>query len=113
MTRLERRSRLAFEDKQRTLRRRAKNGLDTLLAAADVLLDADRAAPVSSLHEELSEPELRQAGADCRAFARLEERGLVDELTARGLLCNLFATIRNSNLRLRQLSLARKPVRFM
>ncbi len=83
MTGLERRSRLAFEDKQRALRRRAKNGLDTLLAAVDVLLDADRAAPVSSLYEELSEPDLRQAGADCRAFARLEERGFVDELAAR------------------------------
>jgi TnpA family transposase len=83
MTGMERRSRLAFEDKQRTLRRRAKNGLDTLLAAVGVLLDADRAAPVSSLYEKLSEPELRQAGTDCRAFARLEERGLVDELAAR------------------------------
>ena len=49
----------------------------------DVLLDADRAAPAGSLYEELGEAELRQASADCRAFARLEDRGLVDELAAR------------------------------
>lgn len=83
MTGLDRRSRLAFEDKHRTLRRRAENGLDTLLGAMDVLLDADRAAPIASLYEELSEAELRRARADCRAFARLEERGLVDELAVR------------------------------
>ena len=83
MTGLERRSRLAFEDKHRALRRQAKRGLDTLLGAVDVLLDADRTAPIGSLYKKLSEAELRQAGADCRAFARLEERGFVDELAAR------------------------------
>jgi Domain of unknown function (DUF4158) len=45
MTGLDRRSRLAFEDKHRALRRRAKSGLDTLLGAVDVLLDADARRP--------------------------------------------------------------------
>lgn len=31
----------------------------------------------------MSGEDLREAAADCRAFARLEERGLVDELAAR------------------------------
>lgn len=79
----ERRSRLAYEEKHRALRRRARNGLNTLLGAVDVLLDADRDAPVSRLYETVAEAELRGAAADCRAFARLEERGLVDELAAR------------------------------
>jgi len=83
MTGLDRRSRLAFEDKHRRLRRRARAGIDTLLATVDILLDADREAPISSLYKELSEEELREAAADCRAFARLEERGFVDELAAR------------------------------
>jgi len=83
MTGFERRSRLAFENKQRIMRRRAKAGLDTLLGAMDVLLDADREAPISSLYAALSEEELRGAAADCRAFTRLESRGFVDELAAR------------------------------
>jgi hypothetical protein len=41
MTGFERRSRLAFEEKFRTLRRRAKAGLDVLLGAVDVLMDVD------------------------------------------------------------------------
>ena len=83
MTGLDRRSRLAFEDKHRRLRRCARAGIDTLLATVDMLLDADREAPIASLYEDLSEEKLREAAADCRAFARLEERGLVDELAAR------------------------------
>ena len=38
MTGLERRSRLAFEDKRRRLRRRARAGINTLLATVDSLL---------------------------------------------------------------------------
>ena len=83
MTRLERRSRLAFEAKYRALRRRAKAGLDTLLDAVDVMLDTDRGAPISRLYETITEAALRGAATDCRTFARLEERGLVDELAAR------------------------------
>ena len=83
MTGLDRRSRLAFEDKRRRLRRRARADVETLLATVDTLLDADREAPISSLYKDVSEEELCEAAADCRAFARLEERGLVDELAAR------------------------------
>ena len=83
MAGMERRSRLAFEDKLRTSRRRAKAGLDVLLGAVDVLVDANRDAPIRSLYEALSEEELRGAAADCRAFARLEDHGFTDELAAR------------------------------
>lgn len=44
MTGLDRRSRLAFEDKRRRLRRRARAGIDTLLAIVDTLLDAGEVA---------------------------------------------------------------------
>jgi len=83
MTGFDRRSRFAFEDKHRRLRRRARAGIDTLLATLDILLDADREAPISSLYKKLSEEELREAATDCRAFARLEGRGFVEELAAR------------------------------
>ncbi len=57
----------------------------------DTLLDADQEAPISSLYKDVSEEELREAAADCRAFARLEERGLVDELVTRyGDLCKYW-----------------------
>lgn len=44
MTGLERRSRLAFEDKRRRLRRRARSGIDTLLATSSRLPGARRSA---------------------------------------------------------------------
>jgi hypothetical protein len=72
-----------FEPKPRTLRRRAKNGLDILLGAVDVRLDTDRDAPISRRYATVEQAALRQAAADCRAFARLEERGRVDEMAAR------------------------------
>ncbi len=51
MTGLERRSRLAFEDKQRALRRQAKRGLDVLLGAMDVLLAySDANQPAIPIH---------------------------------------------------------------
>ncbi len=65
-------SRLAFEEKHRRLRRRARAGIDTLLATVDILLDADREAPIASLYKDVREEDLREAAADCRAFARLE-----------------------------------------
>jgi TnpA family transposase len=83
MTALDRRARLAFDEKHRSLRRRAKSGLDTLIEATEALLSADRSAPIGSLYDRLSEEALREATTSCRAFARLEERGHTDELAAR------------------------------
>jgi hypothetical protein len=83
MTGLDRRARLAFDEKHRSLRRRAKSGLDTLIEAAEVLLSADRSAPIGRLYDSLSEKALCDATTSCRAFARLEERGHTDELAAR------------------------------
>lgn len=83
MTALHRRARLAFDEKHRSLRRRAKSGMDTLIDATEVMLSADRSAPIASLYHRLSEEALREAITSCRAFARLEERGYTDELTAR------------------------------
>lgn len=117
MTRLERRSRLAFEEKHRALRRRAKNGLDVLLGAVDVLLDTDQGAPISWLYETVEEAELREAAADCRAFARLEERGLVDEMAARygdlrrylpAFLCLPFEAVAGSEALLAAVEVARR-----
>lgn len=83
MTGLDRRARLAFDEKHRVLRRRAKTGMDTLIDAADVFLSANRSAPISELYNSLSEEDLRAAMTNCRAFARLEEHGHTDELVAR------------------------------
>jgi len=83
MTGLDRRARLAFDEKHRVLRRRAKSGTATLIEAVDVLLSANRSAPISELYNSLSEGTLREAMTSCRAFARLEEHGHTDELAAR------------------------------
>ncbi|MBV8530933.1 MAG: hypothetical protein JO104_06415, partial [Candidatus Eremiobacteraeota bacterium] len=83
MTAFDRRARLAFDEKHRSLRRRAKTGMDTLIEAVEALLSADRSAPISGLYDSLSEEALREATLDCRAFARLEEHGYTDELVAR------------------------------
>ena len=83
MTGLDRRARLAFDEKHRVLRRRAKSGMDTLIGAVDVFLSANRSAPISDLYNSLSEDALRDAMVNCRAFARLEEHGHTDELAAR------------------------------
>jgi TnpA family transposase len=83
MTGFDRRARLAFDEKHRSLRRRAKIGVDTLIEAAEILLSADRSAPISGLYDSLSEDTLREAMTNCRALARLEEHGYTDELAAR------------------------------
>jgi hypothetical protein len=67
MTGFDRRARLAFDEKHRSLRRRAKIGVDTLIEAAEILLSADRSAPISGLYDSLSEDTLREAMTNCRA----------------------------------------------
>ena len=85
MTALCRRSRHAFEARHREFRRRAKRGLDTLLAAVEILLDPQRPreAILSELERQIDRDTLREARDSCREFQRLEERGYVDELCAR------------------------------
>jgi TnpA family transposase len=85
LTTMCRRSRNAFETQHREFRRRVKKALDTLLAAAEILVDPEqpRETILDVLDHRIDRDALRAARDDCRAFQRLEERGYVDELCAR------------------------------
>jgi TnpA family transposase len=82
---MSRHARHAFEEQHRRLRRRAKEGVDTLLEAMDLLIAGkeDREHALLQLFERISEDRLRQAVESCREFKRLEERGYLDELAKR------------------------------
>lgn len=82
---MNRRSRNTLEKRRRELRPRAKRGLDIALQALGILLDPERPREtvITELYLEIEEPRLREALRDCRAFQRLEDRGLVDDLCAR------------------------------
>jgi TnpA family transposase len=85
LTTMCRRSRNAFETRHREFRRRVKKGLETLMAAAEILVDPQqpRATILDVLDRQIDRGALRAARDDCREFQRLEERGYVDELGAR------------------------------
>ena len=79
-----RRSRHAFEERQREFRKRAKKGVETLLQAMEIVLDAPADGnPLAVLYRHIDEPALREAMEACREFKRLEEGGYQDELRAR------------------------------
>jgi TnpA family transposase len=84
LTTMGRRARHAFEERHRQLRRRAREGVETVLLAIDVLLappsDGDIRAQVS---QRVGLEQLHEAAQSCREFQRLEERGQLDELCAR------------------------------
>ena len=84
LTTMCRRSRNAFEAQHREFRRRVKKALETLLAAAEILVDPEQ--PRETILDVLDhriDRDAPRARDDCRAFQRLEERGYVDELSAR------------------------------
>ncbi len=80
-----RRAHNAFEEQYRQFRRKAKEGLEMVLAAVDVLLDSGspRENRLDRLYQQIDEQNLREAVMCCRQFKRLEERGYLDELCAR------------------------------
>ena len=85
LTTMCRRSRNAFEAQHREFRRRVKKALETLLAAAEILVDPQqpRETILDVLDRRIDRDALCAARDDCREFQRLEERGYVDELSAR------------------------------
>ena len=82
---MNRRSPNALEKRRRKLRPRVKRGLDTMLRVLEILLDPERPREtvLTELYLEIDEPRLLEALRDCRAYQRLEDRGLVDDLCAR------------------------------
>jgi hypothetical protein len=84
LTKIWGRSQRAFEERHRELRRRAKEGLDQLVAAVEFLLDPyrSRETTLAELCRQVNEEELQAALASCRAFQHLEERGFVDEISS-------------------------------
>jgi hypothetical protein len=85
MTTMWRRARHAFEERHRQLRRRAREGVETVLLAIDILL----APPTDGedlrmlVKQRVGLEPLHEAAQSCREFQRLEERGQLDELCAR------------------------------
>ncbi len=84
LTRIWGRSQRAYEERHRELRRRAKEGLDQLVAAVEFLLDPcrSRETTLAELCRQVNEEELQAALASCRAFQHLEERGFLDEISS-------------------------------
>jgi hypothetical protein len=80
-----RRAHNAFEEQHRQFRRKAKEGLEMVLAAVDILLDSASAREnrLDRLYQQIDEQTLREAAMSCRYFKRPEERGYLDELCAR------------------------------
>ena len=83
VTGISRRSRNAFEERHREFRKRAKRGVQTLLAAIEILLDRSQPDPLAQLQQTIDDPTLHSALADCREFQRLEENGYQEELRLR------------------------------
>jgi TnpA family transposase len=83
LTTMNRTARHAVEARHRDLRRPARDGLNTVLGAIDALLAAAPDETAASLCIRLDATALGKAATTCRAFTRLEERGLLDALLAR------------------------------
>jgi len=88
LTGMNRRSRTAVELRRKSLRRRARDGLQRLLGAVDALVAADGAQTVANFREAQDAPALIEAAIACRAYERLEARGHLDAMLAR------YATLR-------------------
>jgi Domain of unknown function (DUF4158) len=90
LTRIWGRSQRAYEERHRELRRRAKEGLDELVAAVEFLLDPSRSrqTTLAELCRQVNEENLQAALASCRAFQHLEERGFLDEI------CSYYSYLR-------------------
>lgn len=80
---MNRRAEKSVKDKDRLLRRRARDGMDRVLAGIDALAAADGGQSVEDFRQEIGVAALVEAVTACRTFHRLEERGLLDALLAR------------------------------
>jgi thymidylate synthase len=82
LTRIWGKSQRTYEERYRELRRRAKEGLDQIVAAVEFLLDPSRSreTTLAELCRQVNEEELQAALVSCRAFQHLEERGFLDEI---------------------------------
>jgi hypothetical protein len=85
LTTMWRRARHAFEERHRQFRRRARDGVETVLLAIDILLAAsgDGEDVRAQVNERVGLEQLHDAAQNCRGFQRLEERGQLNELCAR------------------------------
>lgn len=83
LTGMNRRSRAAVEEQGKSLRRRARDGLQRLLGAIDALVAADGTQTVTTFRDALDTPALAEAAVACRAYERLEARGHLDAMLAR------------------------------
>jgi TnpA family transposase len=82
MTGMERRARNSFERRHKLARDDARQGLDTVLRAMEILMDPARkpAEAREELYQEIDEGHLRQALQRCHAFQHQERRGYLEDL---------------------------------
>ena len=82
LTGMERRARNSFERRHKLARRDAKEGLDTVLQAMEILMDPERppGRVRVDLFQEIEESRLREALERCRQFQHLENRGHLEDL---------------------------------
>jgi len=85
LTTMCRHARRDYEENHRHFRRKAKEGVDVLLSAMDILLmpEQSRDEAFALLYRHIGEDRLQEAVNNCKEFKRLEERGYLDELCAR------------------------------
>jgi hypothetical protein len=85
LTTMWRRARHALEERHRQLRRRAREGVETVLLAIDILLapPANGEDVRAQVSQRVGLEQLQEAAQSCCEFKRLEERGQLDELCAR------------------------------
>jgi TnpA family transposase len=90
VTTMTRKARHWFEARYRELRQQAKQGLETVLTAIELLLgtEAPPLIGLSELYHQIDERTLREARDHCRAFQHLEESGYVT------LLCRQYSHLR-------------------
>jgi hypothetical protein len=72
LTGMNRRSRNSVEEQRRSLRRRARDGLQRVLGAVDALVAADGTQTVTAFRDALDTSALVDAAVACRAYERLE-----------------------------------------
>jgi TnpA family transposase len=83
LTGMNRKSRTSVENKRKSMRRQARDGLHQVLAGIDALAAADKEQTVGAFRDAVNAPGLIEAAVACRAFERLEVRGHLDAMLLR------------------------------
>ncbi len=85
LTKMKRRSKIAYEKKHRALRKRHKKGVSAMLKMSDAVLEFETKPQleIENLFKIIKPKDIRSAQEACREFEDLEEAGMVKEFQAR------------------------------